>query len=104
FESADRQEPELAQAFSAFRHGSPVYAERAYLYGDTPSSAYKHARSRRTSLGRDGGRLCACLGGRLQRLGDDLCDVGQRLDLQRLEHIGGDIVQTGLVSVRDENR
>ena len=58
----------------------------------------------RAFLGRDGGRLCACLGGRLQRLGDDLCDVGHRLDLQRLEHIGRDIVQIGLVSLRDENR
>ena len=99
-ESADGQEPELAQGFSAFRHGSPVYAERACLYGETPSPAYRHARSRRTSLGRDGDRLAR----RLQRLGDDLCDVGHRLDLQRLEHIGRDIVQIGLVSLRDENR
>ena len=71
-ESADGQEPELAQRLSAFGHGS----------------------------GRDGGSV----GGRLQRLRDDVGHVGHRLDLQRLEHFRRHVVQVGLIALRDENR
>jgi hypothetical protein len=47
-EAADGQEPELAQRFSASWHVSVllINAERACLYGDTPSPVHKHARSR----------------------------------------------------------
>jgi len=74
-EPADRQEPEPAQRLSAFGHGS----------------------------GRDGGSVRARLRGRLQRLRDDVRDVGHWLDLQRLEHIGRHVVQVWLVALRDEN-
>jgi hypothetical protein len=50
------------------------------------------------------GRDSDYVGGRLQRLRDDLRDVGHRLDLQGLEHVGRDIVQVGLIALRDENR
>ncbi len=43
-------------------------------------------------------------GDRLQRLRDDVGDVGHRPHLQRLEHLGRDVVQVGLVALRDENR
>ncbi len=71
-ESADRQEPELAQRLSAFGHGS----------------------------GRDGGNV----GGGLQCLRDDVRDVRHRLDLQRFEHLRRNIIQVGLIALRNENR
>src|SRR4051794_23082574 len=53
-----------------------------------------------TRSGRDGGRLLH----RLQRLCDDLRDVRHGLDLQRVEHLGGNVVEVGLVALRDEHR
>ena len=50
------------------------------------------------------GRCGRRLRGRLERLDDDVGDIGHRPHIERLEHLGGHIVQVGLVALRDENR
>jgi len=41
---------------------------------------------------------------RRQRVRDDVRDVGHWFHFERLEHVGRDVVQVGLVALRDENR
>ena len=42
--------------------------------------------------------------GRLQRLCDDIGNIGHRPDVQHPEHLGRHIIEVGLIALRDENR
>src|ERR1700760_96344 len=88
--------------------GPPHGASWAYLPLARERACTRHTVSDRTNaparrifrLGRRGDRLS----GRLQRLRDDVGHISHRLYVERIENLGGDVVQVGLVALRDEHR